>query len=109
MAYSGTLYRNQAGWIMSEDLTLVAIGPAALFVCYRLATWVKRQRTLRAAERIAHSQATERKAWRASPKLQQSLDRYRVANVRANLGASSELYAAAELVREHRLSMLERR
>lgn len=98
---------------MSEDLTLVAIGPAiaaALFVCYRLATWVKRQRTLRAAERIAHSQATERGPWRASPKLQQSLDRYRVANVRAKLGAPSELHAAAaELVREHRLSMLERR
>jgi hypothetical protein len=98
---------------MTDTLTLVAIGPAiavALFACYRLAKRVGRQRTLRAAEQITHAFASEWALGRARPALRHKLERYRLARVRANRGATSSLHAAAvELVREHRMHVLERR
>jgi hypothetical protein len=98
---------------MNDNLTLVAIGPAiavALFACYRLAKWIGRQRTLRAAEQIARSFATEQARAQARPALRDALERYRLAKVRANLGASSSLHAAAtDLPGERRLYVLERR
>jgi hypothetical protein len=81
----------------------------ALFACYRLAKWVGRWRTLWAAAEIARSFGTEQALAQASRELRSKLENYRLAKVRANLGESSPLHAAAaELVREHRLSMLER-
>jgi hypothetical protein len=98
---------------MNDNLTLVAIGPAiavALFACYRLAKWIGRQRTLQMAEQIACSFATEQARAQARPALRDTLERYRLAKVRANLGASSSLHAAATDLRgEHRLYLLERR
>jgi|SRR5512134_2735370 hypothetical protein len=98
---------------MNDTLALLAIGPAlalALFACYRLATWIGKQRTLRAAEQIARSFSTQQALAQASAALREKLERYRLAKVRSNLGAPSSLHSAAtELVREHRLSMLERR
>lgn len=97
---------------MNEPLTLVAIGlaiPVALYVCYRLARWLDRLRTLRVAARIAASFSTEHALKQAGPTLRSKLECYRLAKVRSNLGASSSLHAAAiELVREHRLNVLER-
>jgi len=58
---------------------------------------------------IARSFGTEQALAQASRELRSKLENYRLAKVRANLGASSPLHAAAaELVREHRLSMLGR-
>ena len=97
---------------MTDHLTVVPLGLAmavALFACYPLAKWVGRQRTLRAAAQIARSFGTEQALAQASRELRSKLENYRLAKVRANLGESSPLHAAAaELVREHRLSMLER-
>lgn len=97
---------------MTDHLTVVPLGLAtavALFACYPLAKWVRRQRTLWAAMQIARSFGTEQALAQASRELRSKLENYRLAKVRANLGASSPLHAAAaELVREHRLSMLER-
>lgn len=97
---------------MTNHLTLAPIALAiavALFACYPLAKWVGRQRTLRAAAQIARSFGTEQALAQASRALRNKLENYRLAKVRANLGASSPLHAAAaELVREHRLSMLDR-
>jgi hypothetical protein len=97
---------------VNEPLTLVTTGIAiavALYVCYWLARWLDRQRTLRAADRIAASFSTEHALKQAAPTLRSKLECYRLAKVRSNLGASSSLHAAAtELVREHRLSALER-
>ena len=98
---------------MGHHLTLVPIGLAiavALFACYPLAKWIGRQRALRAADQIARSFATEQALAQASRELRSKLENYRLAKVRANLGASSPLLAAAtELVREHRLQALEHR
>jgi hypothetical protein len=98
---------------MQEGLTLWITGiaiVAVLVACYPIATWIKRQWSLRAAERIARSMKAEQTRARIGARLQESSERYRIAKVRANLGAKSGLYAAAEeLVREHRLSTLERR
>ncbi|HSD42757.1 MAG TPA: hypothetical protein VLD36_12930 [Burkholderiales bacterium] len=98
---------------MGDHLTLLPIGltiAVALFACYPLAKWIGRQRTLRAAERIARSFATEQVVAQASPALREKLERYRLAKVRSNLGAARSLHAAAtELVRELRLYALEHR
>jgi hypothetical protein len=59
----------------------------ALFAGYPVAQWLARQRTLRMADRIAHSFATEQALAQASPALRDKLERYRVAKVRASLGA----------------------
>lgn len=92
---------------MNEQLTLVTIGLAiavAIFACYAIARWIGRQRTLRAAAQIARSFGAEQALAQASPALRDRLERYRLAKVRASLGAPSTLHAAAtELVREHRL------
>lgn len=97
---------------MSDNLTLVAIGPGiavALFLCYRLARWISRRRTLRAADRIAESFSTEHALMQAGRTLRSKLECYRLAKVRSNLGAAATVHAAAtELVREHRLHLLER-
>lgn len=98
---------------MDGTFTFVAIGPAiavVLLVCLRLAKWVGRQRTLRAAEQIAHAFASDWALGRARPALRQELERYRLARVRASLGATISLHAAAAgLVRAHRLHVRERR
>ena len=98
---------------MSGALTFVAIGPAiavALVAVLRLAEWLDRKRTLRAAERIDHALASEWSIGRARPALRQELERYRRARFRARLGATGALYpAAARLVRKHRLHARERR
>jgi hypothetical protein len=81
----------------------------ALLACYPLAKWIGRRRTLWAAAQIARSFGTEQALAHASRELRSKLENYRLTKVRANLGTSSPLHAAAaELVREHRLSMLER-
>jgi len=98
---------------MNDHLTLAPIGLAiavALFACYLLAKWIGRQRTIHAAEQIARSFATEQAFAQASPALRDKIERYRLAKVRAKLGASNSLQAAAaELVRERRLNTLEQR
>jgi len=97
---------------VTDHLTLAPIALAiavALCACYPLAKWVRRQRTLRAAIQNARSFGTEQALAQASRELRHKLENYRLAQVRANLGTSSPLHAAAaELVREHRLSMLDR-
>jgi hypothetical protein len=97
---------------MNDNPTLVAIGLGiafALFLSYRLARWTGRQRTLGAADRIAASLSTEHALMQAGRALRSKLECYRLAKVRANLGTSTALHAAAaELVREHRLHALER-
>jgi len=97
---------------VTDHLTLAPIALAiavALCACYPLAKWVRRQRTLRAAIQNARSFGTEQALAQASRELRHKLENYRLAQVRANLGASNSLHAAAaELVREHRLSMLDR-
>jgi hypothetical protein len=94
---------TQPGDGLRHERVGVAIA-VALFAC------LGRQRTLRAAERIGRSFATEQALAQASPALRDRLERYRVAKVRASLGVPSSLHAAAtELVREHRLYALERR
>lgn len=98
---------------MIDHLTIAPIGFAiavALFACYPLAKWIGSQRMLRAAAQIAHSFETEEAPAQASRELRSKLENYRLAKVRANLGASSPLHGAAtELVREYRLHALERR
>jgi len=97
---------------VTDHLTVVPLGLAmavALFAFYPLAKWVGRRRTLWAAAQIARSFGTEQALAQASREMRSKLENYRLAKVRANLGTSSPLHAAAaELVREHRLSMLER-
>ena len=96
---------------MNDALIIVAIGIAivvALLACYRLVKWVGRQRTLRSANQIARSFASEQALRRASPEIRRKLERYRAARVRESLGAPNSLLpAATELVCEHRLHALE--
>lgn len=98
---------------MTDHLTLAPLALAiavALFAFYPLTKWVRRQQTLRAAMQIARSLGTEQALAQTTPELRSKLENYRLAKVRANLGASNSLHgAAAELVREHRLFMLDRR
>ena len=98
---------------MNDILTLSKIGLAlalALAVGYEIARWIRRVLILRAADQIANSYSTERALTRASLVLREKLKRYRLAKLRAGLGASGLTYAAAtELVDEYRLFSLERR
>jgi hypothetical protein len=81
----------------------------ALFACYPLANWIGKQQTRQAAERIARSFATEQALAQASRESRSKLENFRLAKVRANLGASSSVHAAAlELAHEHQLHVLER-
>ena len=99
--------------IVSDDLVPVVAALAvaiSLAACHRLAKWHGMRRTLRAAARIASSYETEQALAQAGRALRGKIETYRLAKVRANLGASSTLHAAAtELVREHRLHLLERK
>ena len=98
---------------MNDSIAVLAVGLAivvAVAVAYRLAQWIIRRNTLRAAEQIARTFCIEQVSAAANSALWDKLERYRLAKVRANLGAPSSLHtAAAELVREHRLCILERR
>jgi hypothetical protein len=98
---------------VNDSIAVLAVGLSivvALAVVYRLAQWIIRRNTLRAAEHIARTFCIEQASAAATSALWDKLERYRLAKVRANLGAPSSLSAAAaELVREHRLSMLELR
>jgi uncharacterized membrane protein affecting hemolysin expression len=98
---------------MIDSIAIVAMGLAivvAIAVAYHLAQWINQRNTLRAADQIARTFCIEQASAAATSALWDRLERYRLAKVRANLGAPSSLHAAAaELVREHRLSMLERR
>lgn len=98
---------------MNDGVTVAATGfamAAALAVAYQIGRWINWRHTLRAAEQIARTICIEQASTAASSALWDKLERYRLAKVRASLGAPSSLLAAAtELVREHRLSWLERR
>jgi hypothetical protein len=98
---------------MNDILTLSQIGLAlalALVMGYEIARWIRRMLILRAAKRIADAYSTEQALASASPFLRHKLERYRLAKLRAALGASRSTHAAAtELVVEYRLFSLERR
>ena len=98
---------------MNDVLNLVGIGlglALALTVGHEIVRWIRRMLILRAANRIAASYSTQQALTRTSPLLQQRLDRYRVVKLRAGLGTSDLMHAAAsELVEEHRLFRLEHR
>ena len=98
---------------MNDGLTVASTGLAiaiALAVAYQIGRWIIWRYTLRAAEQIARTISIEQASMAASSALWDKLERYRLAKVRANLGAPSSLLAVAtELVREHRLSWLEQR
>ncbi len=98
---------------MSDTFTLTAIGittAVGLAVGYVIVGRLGRMRTLKAADRIARSFSTQEALAQASPILRGKLEQYRLAKVRRNLGASSQMHiVASELVAEHRLFSLERR
>ena len=98
---------------MNDTFTLGAIGimtAIGLVVGYALVRWIRRMRTLQAADRIAHSFSTQQALAQASPVLRNKLERYRLAKLRRDLGASSEMRAvASELVAEYRLFSLDLR
>ena len=97
---------------MNDTLNLAGIGlglALALAVGYEIAHWIRRMFVLRAANRIADSCSTEALS-RTSPFLQQKLERYRRVKLRAGVGSSDVMHAAAtELVDEYRLFNLEHR
>jgi hypothetical protein len=81
-----------------------------LVVGYALVHWARRMRTLQAADRILRSFSTQQSLVQAPPVLRNKLERYRLAKVRRDLGASSEMHAvASELVAEYRLFSLDLR
>lgn len=98
---------------MNETIEMVAMGlaiTAALGASFPALRWIVRQRTLRTAEQIARSLSKGDARLQVSRELRNKLERYKLSKVRANLGASSALgEAAADLVREYRISRLEHR
>jgi len=77
---------------MNDTFTLGAIGimtAIGLVVGYALVRWIRRMRTLQAADRIARSFSTQQALAQANPVLRDKIERYRLAKVRRDLGASS--------------------
>jgi hypothetical protein len=98
---------------MNDIFTLAAIGittAVGLVVGYALVRWVRQMRILQVADQIARSFSTQQALAQANPVLRDKIERYRLAKVRRDLGASSEMHAvASELVAEYRLFSLDLR
>src|SRR5262245_14491872 len=98
---------------MDNTLPLAQIGLAlalALAVAYEVGRRVRHLLSVRAADRIAASYATEQALMRASPALRQKVKRYRFAKLQSGFARSGLTHTAAtELVDEHRLFRLEHR